>query len=104
MVSSDHTQPEGFQFAIEGIALTKAKIKKGHIDFKNTKQVPTNLCRKEGLKNIVFGCGFYNNSFSSKEKSPISQDFLLKLVVEPSKYFHLKPPVVFLFPAQTSPI
>ena len=68
VVTSDPSQPEGFQFAIEGIALTKSKIKKGHIDFKNTKQVPTNLCRKEGLKNIVFGCGFYNNSFSSKEK------------------------------------
>lgn len=70
VVTSDLTQPEGFQFHIEGIALTKTAIENGRINFSKTSQSATTVYRSSNGETITLGCAFYNNSFSSKEKNP----------------------------------
>ena len=70
VVTSDLTQPEGFQFHIEGIALIKTAIENSQINFAKTIQTPTTLYHSQNGETITFGCAFYNNSYSSKEKNP----------------------------------
>ena len=70
VVTSDITQPEGFQFRIEGISLIDIDVKNGKVNFLNNKQKKTNLYRKTDDVIYNFGCGFYNNSFDSKEENP----------------------------------
>lgn len=70
VVTSDDTQPEGFKFRIEGISLIEIDVKDGKANFLNTSQRKTNLYRKNENITYNFGCGFYNNSYSSKEAQP----------------------------------
>lgn len=70
VVTSDLTQPEGFQFKIEGIALTKTPIINGKIDFSKTEQKMTNLYRKYNGVTYNLGACFFNNTLKSKEKNP----------------------------------
>lgn len=70
VVTSDTTQPEGFQFRIEGISLIDIDVKDGKVNFANNKQKKTNLYQKSNDVTYNFGCGFYNNSYSSNEVNP----------------------------------
>lgn len=70
VVTSDLTQREGFQFKIEGIALTETEIENGKIDFSKTKQKMTSLYREHNKIIYNLGSCFYNNTYSSNEKNP----------------------------------
>lgn len=70
VVISDLTQPEGFQFRVEGISFVEIDIKDNKINFDKTNQKPTYLYKTTKDKTISFGSGFYNNSFNSNEKDP----------------------------------
>lgn len=68
VVTSDITQPEGFQFKIDGISLIEADVKNNDVDLRNNRQKTTNLYQKIDGRTWNFGCGFYNNSHESLEE------------------------------------
>lgn len=68
VVTSDLTQPEGFQFKIEGISLVEINVKDGNIDFEHNYQKMTNLYQEKSTRNICMGCAFFDNSLSSNEE------------------------------------
>lgn len=60
-VVSDPTQPEGFQFRLEGISLVECDLRNGDIDFMSARQRPTNLLRRIDGREWTFGCAFYED-------------------------------------------
>ena len=62
VVTSDPTQPDGFQFKVEGVSMISAPIQDEMPRFEKMVQKSTNLLRKQADKEYCFGCAFLNNT------------------------------------------
>lgn len=65
VVKSDPSQPEGFQFSVEGLSMVSIDVKDGDIDFNTLKQKATNLYQNIDGREYLFGCAYFDNSFDS---------------------------------------
>ena len=68
VVKSDTSQPDGFQFSVEGLAMVSIDIENEMIKFDTLEQKSTNLYQKIGGKEYLFGCAYFDNSFTSGNK------------------------------------
>jgi hypothetical protein len=58
----DASQPEGFQFRIEGISLVKVPLKDGRLDTEHISQKATSLYATDNGATLSFGCAVLDNS------------------------------------------
>lgn len=58
---SDLSQPEGFQFRVEGVSLVSLPIVNHYPDFDNVSQKATNLYGKYGSVTYLYGAGILDN-------------------------------------------
>lgn len=58
---SDLSQPEGFQFRVEGVSLVSLPIVNHYPDFDNVSQKATNLYGKHGSLTYLYGAGILDN-------------------------------------------
>lgn len=61
VITSDLTQPDGFQFKVEGVSMIKLDINSEEPNFNQNEQKLTNLLSKHNEKEFLYGCSFLDN-------------------------------------------